>query len=98
LFSAVAARDPDAMSATGAKLLEGMRGTQSAASEYAFIAAVAGHACRGRMQEADKLYEQGTHNWVRSGQHAVELRYLYFLSHDAAAQHPGGAGCVTASR
>jgi spermidine synthase len=98
LFSAVAARDPDAMSAAGATLLEGMRGTHSAAAEYAFIAAVAGHACRGRTQEADKLYEQGTQNWVRPGQHAVELRYLYFLSHDAAAQHPGGAGCVTASR
>jgi hypothetical protein len=98
LFSAVAARDPDAMSADGAKLLEGMHGTASAASEYALLAAVAGYTCRGRTAEADKLFEGATHDWIRPGQHAVELRYLYFLSHDAAAQHLKGEGCVTASR
>jgi spermidine synthase len=98
LFSAVAARDPDAMSSAGAKLLDGMHGVHSPAAEYAFLATVAGNVCRGRTQEADKLFEQATHDWIRLGQHRVELRYLYDLSHDAAAQHAKGEGCVTASQ
>ena len=97
LFSAVAARDPDAMSATGAKLLESLRGTRSPASEYAFLATVAGHACRGRSQEIDRLFQQAASDWVRPGQHALELRYMYFLSHDAGARHGKAGGCVTAS-
>ena len=92
-----AARDPDGMAAAGSRLLVSMQGTRSAASEYAFLATVAGHACRGRTQEADKLFEHATHDWIRPEMHTVELRYLYFLSHDASAQHAPGEGCVTAS-
>jgi hypothetical protein len=96
LFIAVAARDPDAMSAWGTKLLDGMRGAHSGASEYALLAALAGHACRGRTEDADQLFAKGTREWIRPGMHAVELRYLYALSHAAAVRRVGGAACVTA--
>jgi spermidine synthase len=98
LFSAVAARDPDAMSASAEMLLDAMHGSPSAASEYAFLAAVLGHACRGRTQAADKLFGQATHDWIRPAQHSVELRYLYRLSHETAARNAKGEGCVTAVR
>src|SRR5258705_5255514 len=98
LFAAAAARDPDNMSAVGATLLEATRGTRSAATEYAFLAALAGHVCRGRTGPADVLFEQGARDWIRPGMHALELRYLYFLSHDPDARPVAGAACVTASR
>ncbi len=98
LFAAVAARDPDNMSAVGASILEASRGTRSAATEYAFLAALAGHVCRGRVGPAETLFEQGARDWIRPGMHALELRYLYFLSHDPEARHAPEAFCVTASR
>jgi hypothetical protein len=98
LFSAVAARDPDNMSAVGATILEATRGTRSAATEYAFLATFAGHVCRGRTAPGEALLEQGARDWLRPGMHQLELRYLYFLSHDPAAQHAPGEACVTAAR
>lgn len=98
LFAAVAARDPDNMSAVGATLLEANRGTHSAATEYAFLATVAGHVCRGRAAPAEQLFELAAREWIRPGQHVLQLRYLYSLGHDPDAQHPPGEACVTASR
>ena len=82
----------------GASILEASRGTRSAATEYAFLAALAGHVCRGRVGPAETLFEQGARDWIRPGMHALELRYLYFLSHDPEARHAPEAFCVTASR
>ncbi len=98
LFTAVAARDPDNMSAVGATLLEATRGTRSAATEYAFLAALAGHVCRGRAAPTEALFEQGSRDWIRPGMHVLELRYLYFISHSERAPGIAGAACVTASR
>lgn len=95
LFTAVAARDPDAMSEAGSALLEAARGQRSAATEYAFLAAVTGNACRGRVAAADKLFEEGTREWLRPNMHQVQLNYLYSAAH-APARNMSGRGCVTA--
>jgi spermidine synthase len=97
LFSAVAARDPDRMSAAGMQVLEASQGARNAATEYAFLATLVGHICRGRAEPADKLFERATREWIRSGSRTVELRYLYALSHGAGPKRALGQGCVTAS-
>jgi spermidine synthase len=98
LFTAVAARDPDNMSAVGGTILLANRGTKSAGTEYAFLAAVAGHVCRGRAVPAEQLFEMGSREWLRPGQHGLELRYLYAMGHEPTPQHPPGERCVTAAR
>ncbi|MGZ5071614.1 MAG: spermidine synthase, partial [Usitatibacter sp.] len=95
LFGAVAARDPDAMAESGSALLEASRGQHTEATEYAFLAALAGHACRGRLAAADKLFEEGTRDWLRPKAHPIELNYLYSVAH-AARRNDSDQGCVTA--
>jgi hypothetical protein len=40
----------------------------------------------------------GSREWLRPGQHGLELRYLYAMGHDPTPQHPPGERCVTAAR
>ena len=97
LFAAIAARDADAMSETGNAILQADPSRRDALSELAYIAALAGNICRGRTEQADKLFETGTHAWVRPNMHGPELRYLFFLSH-APHGTPAPGQCVTAAR
>jgi hypothetical protein len=96
LFTAVAGRDADAMSSRGMALLAQSRGTRSAATEYAFLAAMSGHLCQARVAEANRLLEEGTRDWLRPGSKSTELRYLYFLAKDPRMSTPAKDGrCAT---
>ncbi|HXZ48103.1 MAG TPA: fused MFS/spermidine synthase [Usitatibacter sp.] len=95
LFSAVAARDPDAMSAAGAAVLEARRGTHGPATEYAFIATVAGLVCRDRIAEANRYFDLGTHDWLSPGTAPIALRYLYAVANTPpGASRPHGGICA----
>jgi hypothetical protein len=85
------------MSATGRAILQAYPARRDALSELAYIAALEGEICRGHTEASDKLFELGTHLWVRPGTHGPELRYLYFLSH-APHGTPAPGQCVTAAR
>ena len=93
LFADVAARDSAGMIDTGFALLDATRGTRGPLPEYAFVATVAGLECQRRLDEANRLFEQGTRDWLPAGGAAVGLRYLYAMAH----LPPGVALPVTAA-
>jgi len=80
LFEAIGARDADAMVAHSTRLLDGMQGVKNAASELAFLAAVAASICRGNQPAARALLEQGALHWMNAGAHITELRFLEGLA------------------
>jgi hypothetical protein len=94
LFAAVAGRDAGGMSRIGLEILEANRHRRDAATEYAFEAAATGLVCQHRMAEANRLFEQGTRDWLLAGKAPIALRYLYALSSlPPGASSPDGADC-----
>ncbi len=94
LFSAVAGRDPAAMSRVGDEILEANRGRRDILTEYAFGATAAGLVCQHRLADANKLFAAGTKDWLLAGAAPVGLRYLYTLANlPDASQWPRGAAC-----
>ncbi len=59
LFAATARRDAEAMASVGDRLLATQKGKPSADSEFAFVAAVTGHVCRGEIDKARELLARG---------------------------------------
>src|SRR5207253_6717651 len=55
LFAAVAMRDAEEMANAGPKLLERYKNGLSEATEYAFLASVAGLACQGKIVQGQEL-------------------------------------------
>jgi hypothetical protein len=96
LFAAVARRDPDAMARYGRSVLESSRGMRNGLTEYAFLATVAAEVCRGKREEAEKLFAEGPSAWINPDQHSAELRYLYTISHQPLPKVPAAGRCVTA--
>ena len=98
LFSAVARRDPAAMSGIGNAILEANRGRRDSVTEYAFSATAAGLVCQHRFADANKLFAAGTKDWLPAGPVPTNLRYLYALANlPDASQWPGGAICRAAA-
>ncbi len=94
LFSAVAGRDPVAMSRVGDEILEANRGRRDILTEYAFGATTAGLVCQHRLADANKLFAAGPRTWLLAGAASVGLRYLYTLANlPDASQWPRGAAC-----
>ena len=75
LFDAVGQRDAQAMAATGAPMLQEMRGTRNPASEYVFIATVTALVCRGEVRLANAFLDEKA-VWVRPEIRMTELRLL----------------------
>ncbi|HET7548917.1 MAG TPA: fused MFS/spermidine synthase [Usitatibacter sp.] len=97
LFTAVAARDPAAMSRIGGELLEANRAGHDSRTQYAFEATVTGLVCQGRMAEANKLFEEGTRDWLAPGTAPMALRYLYSIANlPPGAPRPHGPICEAA--
>ena len=95
LFTSVAQRDADGMSKHGRVALDSARGVKNGLTEYAFLAALAGDICRGKREDAEKLFMEGPANWIRPEQHSAELRYLYAISHQPPVKDPRPGRCVT---
>jgi len=93
LFTAVAARDPDAAARTGGEILDATKGTRTDATQYAFTATTLGLVCRHRFAEANKLFGSDE-RWLIPGSDSIELRYLYALANQPpGAAWPRGAAC-----
>jgi len=91
LFAAVAARDADRMAAIAARILEAERHARGPAGEYALIAAVTAAIRRGDLAGANELLSQGTKSWLRPGQRASEMGYLYNLANPKRSPLSRGA-------
>jgi spermidine synthase len=98
LFSAVARRDPAAMSRIGNEILEANHGRRDSVTQYAFTATAAGLVCQHRFADANKLFAAGTKDWLPAGGPSIGLRYLYELANLAdASQWPPGPTCSAAA-
>ncbi len=94
LFTAVAQRDAAAMSRIGAQVLDATKGTRDTTTRYAFEATVTGLVCEQRLAEANKLFEEGTRDWLAPGNAPVTLRYLYAIANlPPGAPRPRGPLC-----
>jgi len=94
LFTAVAARDAEAMRRVGGEILDATRGTRTPMTEYAFEATLTGAVCEGHVVEADRLFEAGTRDWLPAGGGSITLRYLYAVAHPLpGAPRPRRAAC-----
>jgi predicted membrane-bound spermidine synthase len=80
LFAAVGERNAPRMAELGVRALDTQRDARGPAAEYAFMAAVTGALRMGDAALARRLLEQGTRAWLRPGERANEMGYLYNLA------------------
>ena len=91
LFEAVAERNPDAMIAKGAAILDATKTPPNEASEYAFIATATALMCKGERAKALLLFDRAK-SFVRRDAHPSEIRLLAALTDSRYPSFPR-AGC-----
>ncbi len=76
LFGAVAMRDARQMATTGTALIEGLKNERTDATEYAFLASIAGLACQGDGARTKELLLTSYQYWLRKDARPTELRFV----------------------